>query len=246
MKVRQTLILTFLGVVAVLGWQAYQSFFPPENKLNLVFTAEVAGQPLMRNQFAYDNPGGDGQFRIRDFRFFLSDVQLHQGQGGEIYKVPDSYHLARFDNAQNAYVLALDKIPLHDIEKITFAIGVDAEANTSIEVKGDLDPNSQMAWNWKVGYKFVVFEGSMQLNDQHRPLVYHVGFSENMRRLNYALPDPLALSETSQLEFAVDVMKLFDSNSTVDMAQLSSVKFDKNDTRMLAENYRTMISLQTQ
>ena len=78
------------------------------------------------------------------------------------------------------------------MRSISFGIGVDAAANTSIQSRGDLDPNSQMAWNWKVGYKFVLFEGGMKLNADgvQKPLVYHVGFNENMRRLKFDLTDP--------------------------------------------------------
>lgn len=243
MKLRQTIILTVLGVMAVLAWQAYERYFPPENTIKLTFKAEAAGKPLVFNQFAYSNPGGPGTFRIRDFRFYLSGIRLDPGQGGQVYEVPDSYHLVRFDNADQSYVLELDKIPLRQVENVTFAIGVDAQANTSIEVKGDLDPNSQMAWNWEVGYKFVLLEGGIKVDEQIAPLVYHVGFGENRREQSFDLRPRLELGNATDLSFTVDMMKLFDGSTTVDMATLNSVKFDKRDASMLADNYSQMIEL---
>ena len=243
MKIRQTLILTILCVAAISAWQAFQSFFPQERNLKLVLKANVGGQPFERNKFAYDNPGGNGKFRVTNFRFYLSDVQFDPGQGGDVHSVPDSYHLARFGDTQGVYELQFKELPFARIEGVSFAIGVDATANTSLEVRGDLDPNSQMAWNWEVGYKFVLLEGALQTDDGVTPLVYHVGFSENRRKLDFTLTEPLALSSESQIEFDVDLLKFFNGATTLDLATTNSVKFDKNDARALADNYSRMISL---
>ena len=51
------------------------------------------------------------------------------------------------------------------------------------------------------------------------------------------------LDASSQVDFDVDVMKLFDSRNRLDMAEISSVKFNKKDARMLADNYGTMITM---
>jgi hypothetical protein len=245
MHQRYMILGAALLISAFAALKAYDWLYPAKTSVKLVFHAEVDGSPFQRNEFAYSNPGGDGQFRIRDFRFYLSNFRL-EGSDGLIQSIPDSYHLARFDNAENSYVLEFDDLPVQQLQSISFAIGVDAAANTSIQTRGDLDPNSQMAWNWKVGYKFVLFEGAMQRDGKQTPLVYHVGFSDNMRRLTFDMATPMELVQGAQLDFTVDVMKLFDSTSTVDMARLSSVKFDKADARMLAENYRTMIALKAQ
>ena len=240
---RSILAALAFAVVVIIGWLAYERFVPPSNTLTLIFHAGVGNQPLERNSFVYDNPGGEGRFRIRNFRFYLSNFELLGAGSDDSIKIADSYHLARFDNADSTYKLEFKDLSLRDLHALSFAIGVDAQANTSIQVRGDLDPNGQMAWNWKVGYKFVLLEGSLKSDAGTLPLVYHVGFSENLRDFRFEWPEPMNLSQENRLAFSVDVMKLFDSTTTVDMAKLSSVKFDKNDASMLANNYRHMIAL---
>jgi hypothetical protein len=43
--------------------------------------------------------------------------------------------------------------------------------------------------------------------------------------------------------FTVDVMALFTGKVTIDMTALPNVKFDRDDARLIAGNYREMISL---
>ena len=75
----------------------------------------------------------------------------------------------------------LHGVPRRNYERIEFGIGVDAAANRSLQQRGDLDPNGRMAWNWEVGYKFVLFEGALLRGNESVLLVYHIGFAENYR-----------------------------------------------------------------
>ena len=145
----------------------------------------------------------------------------------------------RFDNADKSYSVTLRDVPLKTIERIAFSIGPDAAANGSIATVGDLDPNSQMAWSWEVGYKFLLMEGGLDTGDKMEPLVYHVGFNQNRRDLEFTP----ARHTLAAYRFDVDAMMLLDSVNTIDMAALPSVKFDKTDSALLADNYATMISL---
>ncbi len=209
--------------------------------LVLRFEAYVEDEPLILHQVRYANPGGDGAFRVRDFRFFLSNIRLVHGT--EEYRVPESYHLVRFDGEGQIYELRLSGIPRLPYSEIHFGLGVDEVANSSIESVGDLDPNSRMAWSWDVGYKFILFEGGLSLEDEVVPLVYHVGFNENYKPTRFTLERPLFDEEMESLTFIVDVMKLFRGAHTVDLSVLSSVKFDRSDARLLAENYAAMVAL---
>lgn len=209
--------------------------------LVLRFVAFVEDEPLVLNQMRYANPGGDGAFTVRDFRFFLSNLSLVSGS--EEYRVPESYHLVRFDSERQIYDLELSEIPTRPYSEIRFALGVDEAANSSIESVGDLDPNSRMAWSWDVGYKFILFEGGLSVNDALVPLVYHVGFNENYRPKGFMLEESPFAQRRPLLTFKVDVMKLFTGARTIDMAGLSNVKFDRVDARRLADNYETMITL---
>jgi len=209
--------------------------------VRLRFDAVVGDQPLVFNDARYANPGGAGLFRVRAFQLYLSNIELHGEKG--VYRVPDSYHLARFDNSSTSYHIDLANVPQNSYSAVTFSIGVDDAANSSIVSVGDLDPNSRMAWNWEVGYKFVLFEGALLDSDTIRPLVYHVGFSENRKDLRFSLAEEVTPDSSAALLFTVDVMALFAGKNTIDMAALPNVKFDRDDARLIAGNYGEMISL---
>ena len=136
----------------------------------------------------------------------------------------------------------LNNVPARDYHQVEFALGVDAEANGSIRSVGDLDPNGRMAWSWDVGYKFILFEGALQLNERVIPLVYHVGFDENYTPLSFSRDASVEPLSTSVIDFSVDVLQMFKGHETIDMATLSSVKFDRNDARLIAGNLTRMIT----
>ena len=265
-----------ISAVVFGGWLLYDSRRTVD--VSLHFEALVDGEAFVRNQFVYPNPGGKGNFRVRDFQFFVSNVRLI-GED-DSYVEAESYHLARFDNDSGAFTILLPDVPAFAFQRIEFAIGVDAAANESIVFKSDLDPNGRMAWNWESGYKFVLFEGRLQVDDVQIPLVYHVGFDENYTQLSFvpealrggdgedergvgvkcqrnrnllwpftltpqAPPTPHATSQCS-FSFDVDLMRLFKGASTVDMASIPDVKFDRADSRMIAGNFASMISLHPQ
>lgn len=235
-------VLVAIALLLIGAWiYVYQTSQP--GVVSLRFDAVVGEEPLALNETRYPNPGGAGLFRVRDFQFYLSNIVLH-GKKND-YRVPDSYHLARFDNASGRYQLDLPGVPPDAYSAITFSIGIDDAANSSIASVGDLDPNSRMAWNWEVGYKFVLFEGALLDGDTVQPLVYHVGFSENRKILRFDLPESFAPGSPEPLSFTVDVMALFTGKVTIDMAALPNVKFDRADARSIAENYGEMVSLAT-
>ena len=237
---RLTVVLVAVTAVGlVVAVFTYRSLQPAT--IHLRFTAVVGDKALVLNEPLYTNPGGGGVFSVRDFQMYLSNIQLVGGAG--TYSVPDSYHLARFDNASNTYEILIEAVPRDTYSKVILSIGLDEEANGSIASVGDLDPNGRMAWNWEVGYKFVLFEGSLLVDGERRPLVYHVGFSENRRTLQFDLPEPSLVWSPEGLAFRVDLMRLFAGDQVVDMQVLSNVKFDRVDAGLLANNYASMISL---
>lgn len=209
-------------------------------ELTLRFHPFVGAEPLVANELRYANPGGAGSFEVRDFQFFLSNIRL-TGNGDE-YAEPDSYHLVRFDGAQTTHVITLRDVPRGNYNRIEFGIGVDPAANRSIEARGELDPNGRMAWTWDVGYKFVLFEGAFVRDGVRKPLVYHVGFDENYKRISTGFESGLLGTPAANLDFRVDLLRLFTGRVTVDMAALSTVKFDRDDAALLARNFADMFS----
>ncbi len=231
------LALLFLvaAIIVVSYWKKYNS----PTTLRLKFKGIVAEQSLVFNQPIYANPNGSGLFKIRDFQFYLSNIKLI-GEASE-YVEPDSYHLVRFDNKDQSFVIELNNVLPVSYHTIEFSIGVDQLANNSIAARGDLDPNSRMAWSWDVGYKFILFEGGIVNDDILRPLVYHVGFSENYKPLKFPVNAELFVQQSASLNFNVDLMKIFNSAEKINMLDLSSIKFDREDAKTLANNYANMI-----
>ena len=208
--------------------------------VTLQFQARVGDKPLEFNQAIYANPAGSGYFQIRGLQFYLSNIQL-QGKN-QRYQLVDSYHLARFDNVTKSYVIELHNVPFDEYSKVMISIGVDESANASIMPRGDLDPNNRMAWSWEVGYKFMLFEGTLAYEQKIQPLVYHVGFSENCKSLQFNLPEPI-VPGTAQINFDVDILAMFTASVNINMNTLPTVKFDRKDARLIAENYTSMITL---
>ena len=230
-------VLVTLTLAGAAGWW-YRSLQPGTLVLRLHATADH--EPLVFNRFDYDNPGGAGQFRVRDFQFFVSNIRLVSKDG--VHEPAESYYLARFDNPTVSYEIVLDDVPARDYDQVEFALGVDAEANGSLRSVGDLDPNSRMAWNWEVGYKFILFEGALQLDERVIPLVYHVGFDENYTPLSFTRDVSVEPRSTAGVDFFVDVLQMFKGLETIDMATLSSVKFDPDDARLIGGNLPRMFT----
>jgi len=231
-------LFALAAILGITGWWLYRAAQPIE--LALYFHPFVGPEPLVLNESRYPNPGGEGRFKVRDFQFFLSNIRLTGGTG--VYTEPDSYHLVRFDGAESAFGIVLHDVPRRDYQRIEFGIGVDAAANKSLAQRGDLDPNGRMAWNWEVGYKFVLFEGTLVRRNASVPLVYHVGFEENYRLIATKLHREPLDSRPARLDFRVDILRLFQGSTTVDMAALPSVKFDRADAALLARNFAAMVT----
>jgi hypothetical protein len=231
-------VLLAAAAFGVIGWRLYRAAKPVE--LALYFHPFVGHEPLVFNESRYPNPGGEGRFKVRDFRFFLSNIRLVSEAGA--YVESDSYHLVRFDGEEPAFVIVLRDVPHRNYERIEFGVGVDAAANQSLKSRGDLDPNSRMAWSWEVGYKFVLFEGTLLRGNSSDPLVYHVGFSENYKLISSEFPREPMDSRAARLDFRVDLLRLFQGSTNVDMAALPSVKFDRADAALLGRNFAGMVT----
>jgi len=231
-------LFALAALLGITGWWLYCAAQPIE--LALYFHPFVGPEPLVLNESRYANPGGEGRFKVRDFQFFLSNLRLTGGTG--VYTEPDSYHLVRFDGAGPAFGIVLRDVPRRNYQRIEFGIGVDAAANKSLAQRADLDPNGRMAWNWEVGYKFVLFEGALVRGNGSVPLVYHVGFEENYRPIATELHRQPLDSRPARLDFRVDILRLFQGSTTVDMAALPSVKFHRADAALLARNFAAMVT----
>ncbi|HSM08436.1 MAG TPA: MbnP family protein, partial [Gemmatimonadota bacterium] len=235
-----------LVILAVLllagGWVLILAQRPaPTGPVDLRVRAVMGAEPLRLGTGSYPNPGGEGEFTIRDFQFYLSNVRL-VGEDAE-YREPDSYHLVRFDDEDGTFTIELPEVPREEYTRLEFAIGVDSAANASYAPVGDLDPNGRMAWGWEIGYKFVLVEGRLDAEDATLPLVYHVGFDENFRRVSLLLDGDAPVA--SSIDLCADLMRMFagdEADEALDMRRTSNVTTERGASRLLADNYAGMVS----
>ncbi len=215
--------------------------------LTLRFHPYVGDTPLALNTGSYQNPGGEGKFSVRDFQVFISNVVLHFQTEKE--RENESYHLARFDGNEPHYQFTVPITNKESVSSVSFGIGVDPKANGTITIAGDLDPNSRMAWNWEVGYKFLLVEGTLTTTKKQLPLVYHIGFDKSYTRVKFTL-DSKFQENKEIVNFKVDLLALFDNlednaqqSKPIDMASLSHVKFAPDDVAKIADNFSRFITL---
>jgi hypothetical protein len=99
-----------------------------------------------------------------------------------------------------------------------------------------------MAWNWQVGYKFLLLEGSLFTQEKQQPLVYHIGFNESYTRLNFPL-NSTTVSNDGIIKLKVDILALFNQAEAIDMNEMPNVKFDPEDVAKIANGFQYFISL---
>jgi hypothetical protein len=225
-------------------------------ELILRFHPYVGDKPLILNNQTYKNPGGSGHFSIRDFQLFISNIVLDSSSSR--IKEPESYHLVRFDGNTSFDQIVIPKIDIQHLKQLSFGIGIDKSANGTIVISGDLDPNSRMAWNWQVGYKFLLLEGMLTINNEQLPLVYHIGFDESYTELNFNITDDI-FSNRNVVNFKIDLLRLFkkgyaSSNVSVsqhsnegikyiDLSEMPHVKFAPDDVEAIAKGFHDFISI---
>ncbi|MEO9484669.1 MAG: MbnP family protein [Ekhidna sp.] len=201
-----------------------------QQALTLNFDAAIGNQRFHTGEI-FEAPVGSGTFRIERFKLYISNLIL-TNVDGEDYLVPNSYHLLDF--SEPSLQVDIPNVPVDNYNRLSFMIGVDEVSNKSIDHVGDLDPTNDMVWNWNVGYKFLLLEGNYFPSESNETigLVYHIGFDENTRRLEYEIKE-----KSPSYSFRLNVNSLFDSQHQIDFNELSNITFSKADARKVADNY---------
>ncbi|TWX47189.1 MbnP family protein [Colwellia hornerae] len=252
-KLTMILIILSVAIVAIVAVDGYR---PLPKDLILRFHPYVGNQPLVLHHQSYKNPGGSGDFSITDFQLFISNITVKYSTSS--ISELNSYHLIRFDGGTSFDQILIPKIKIKDIETLSLGIGVDPKANGTIMFTGDLDPNSRMAWNWQVGYKFLLLEGKLTIEDKQIPLVYHIGFDESYAVLNFDITDE-KISNDGVINFKIDLLRLFQKTSItgkslaktplkqkinyIDMSEISQVKFAPDDVKKIAYGFHHFINI---
>lgn len=202
--------------------------------LTVNVTVNMEGSPLVLNDKTYTNNGNT--FVVEKFLTYLTGFRLYRPDGS-IFDENESFHLVRAENG-STYQFTMKDVPVGEYSGVRFFIGVDEPENLSIDQVGDLDPTNQMAWNWNVGYKYVLMEGRMTVGADEVGLVYHIGFTENVHTiLDESVSLPVSASG-GELNITLEVAELFRNPNPVNMAELNNVQFDKDQVAIIVENYK--------
>jgi len=208
--------------------------------LSIEFTSNLENLPLELVSRTYDHAPG-GSFVVDDFKYYISNIKLINSNNGNVHADEDGYYLIHKDQDYSNYAITLNDVPSGKYNRIEFSIGVDPARNLSIDNIGDLDPNNQMAWNWNIGYKFMLLEGLFTDEQQNEiPLVFHIGADPNFRTYLLDLPSELRISKSNALSILIqaDIEEFFSNPNTIDFNTANTVKHSPEASE-LAENYGT-------
>lgn len=217
---------------------------PKMKSATFIFSATIGTEPLVIGSKRYRTPNNEGEFAIENFKLYVSNIMFIDSSRNKFHKEKNSYHLVRFDAQKNTFEFTINSIPIDTFDEIKFSIGIDSVKNKSIDHIGDLDPNGQMAWNWNVGYKFLVLEGNYFTNEGSivKPLVFHIGFSENYQPLSYDVAKSNLL-RSDTIHFNIDIESMFTSPNIINFDSLSSITFNRKKAKLVAANFKEMIRL---
>ena len=231
----KNLIYTALFSSLVLFSSCKDEEIPATMAMDITMEHVLDGQTLELNGKSFTLPSGE-DFTPKKFKYFISNVVLTNTQTGEMYEEIDSYHLISEDGNKS---IDLGMIPSANYNQLTFSIGVDEVANGKTDQTGDLDPNSDMAWNWNTGYKFLVLEGEFtnSTTTERQGLIMHIGTNPNFQTITQPLTGVRAGKATS-LILTAELDELFKDPNTLQLSDLESttIMFGEMAAKV-AENY---------
>ncbi|WP_456461106.1 MbnP family protein [Reichenbachiella sp.] len=205
------------------------------------FTAKAEDKLLVFGSKKYTTPLQQS-ITIERLDFYLSNIQVKDAKSDAYYSEPDSYRLLSFDQDQATVTFMVENIPADfEISEIKMAIGVDSEANTSIDHVGDLDPTNGMAWDWNTGYKFLSLEGRYfdGINELGQEIKMHIGTDKNYAPVSLTFDEPFKIVGVFTLVYAVDALAPF---GTVDLEEGTVFMNDERGDQV-AQDYRNHLLL---
>jgi hypothetical protein len=209
----------FLAFILVFSSCAKEEEIPAQMSVLINIENRMNGKSLELEGLSYTLPSGE-EFTPKKFKYFITNIQLSNSVSGEIFSEENSYHLISEGGNKT---IDLGMIPSSSYDKIKFSFGVDEVSNAKIDQTGDLDPNSDMAWSWKTGYKFVVLQGEYlnSVTSERAGLVMHIGTNENYRVVNQNLTD-VAAGKATTITLMTNVDELFVNPNALNISELPS------------------------
>ncbi|MBD2701262.1 hypothetical protein IC229_11485 [Spirosoma sp. BT702] len=233
--------------------------------ITLRFDNVAGNQELKLGTSTYQNAVGES-FTVSKFNYYVSNFRLKRTDGTE-YVVPqnNSYFLIQEDKPESQ-TFTLANLPAGDYKSVSFLIGVDSLRSLADigQRTGVLDPglgtHDAMYWDWNSGYIFLKLEGTSSAvpSAQNNQFFYHIGgfgggyngkkTINNLRTITVPFGGDVAsvtATSTPKINLTTDVLKVFNGNTTLSIAQHSSVMFENYSTT-IADNYAQMVKYTNQ
>lgn len=206
------------------------------NSLTFEFIAKADNEILVFDSKKYSTQAQQS-ISFERIQLYLSNIQIKDAKTNTYFSEPDSYHLLSFDSNQGAVSFTVENVPSDfEISEIKMAIGVDPDANESIDHVGDLDPTNNMAWDWNTGYKFLSLEGRYFEGDEPlgEEIKMHIGTDKNYTTVSVLFNEPQAIVGDFNLIYTVDAMAPF---GAIDLSEGTVFMNDERGDEV-AENYK--------
>lgn len=181
--------------------------------------------------------------QIDTFRFYLSDIQIQYADHSIL--TSDKSHLIDLELPLSQKI-PIDLYANKEIQKITFAIGVDSLASVSGALSGDLDPSRGMYWAWQSGYINMKLEGkSTSCKTQKHQFHFHIGGyikpNNALRRVEIPISKSQIPNSKSDINLNIDLAKLLDE---IDLKTNNSIMIPGKQAMEIADISVQLFSLE--
>lgn len=210
-----------------------------QNTVTLQLLAR-AGQQALTTEDSCTNAAGE-TFAVRNFRYYLSHIQL-AGADGRYYEAAETAaYLADMRDSSSQQIMLTTKGP---VQSIRFLLGVDSMANVTGVHTGTLDPAKGMFWTWNSGYIMAKLEGrSPQSTAPGRNFTYHIGGYKTGQQTARWITLPVTATPANRLVLAADILQWFGGSAGVTIASHPVCHEPGPLAVAIADNYTRMFSV---
>lgn len=225
-------IVAFCGILAVLP----AGVFAQQQTLTLKLQAR-AGKQLLTTEDSCTNAAGE-TFAVRNFRYYLSHIQLAGADGNYYEAGAEPAYLADLRDSSSQQITLTSKGPVGGIR---FLLGVDSLTNVTGVHTGVLDPARGMFWTWNSGYIMAKLEGrSPQSTAPGRNFTYHIGgYREGLQTARW-ITLPLQATTDNRIVLAADILQWFGGRAGITIASHPVCHEPGQLAVAIADNYTRM------
>lgn len=206
--------------------------------LALSFDLNYDGEDI--DLFTQEKEYMDNSILITQFATYLSDGHLRN----------ESDDLTLFDNqllefkksGKETITLSIDGIPTGTYQKLSFGIGVEHDANSTIpqdHASGTPLNRDDFYWEAWGSYIFSKMEGKVSTTDGFSSFAYHTGANSSYRVKEFNTTIDIKGGETTTISITTDLKRVLkDGNSYYDLLELQNLhnEGDEEDMNQIADN----------